>query len=65
MKSMFIILITASALVLGACASIPERSATEIDSDYVGMVESHAKQAGVEIVWVNPPRRMRSENEDN
>lgn len=64
MKKYLTILIAASALVLSACASAPEpRSPTVVDQDYVGTVEAHARQAGVDVVWINPPRKDRNTEE--
>ncbi|QKK03749.1 MAG: hypothetical protein HND55_14395 [Pseudomonadota bacterium] len=51
-------LIAALAVVLAGCASTAQRSASsEINAQYVAAVEQAAKQGGVEIIWVNPPRR--------
>lgn len=47
-------------LTLTACATGPApRSPTVVDKDYVGQVEAHAKQAGVDVYWINPPRVER------
>lgn len=60
MKKRLIPLLAAAALVLAACATAPEpRSPTVVDGDYVGAVNATARYAGVDVYWVNPPRRDR------
>ena len=60
MKKPISVLAAVAALSLSACASAPEpRAPTVIDHDYVGAVEAQARQAGVEVFWVNPPRKPR------
>lgn len=54
------ILAALAALTLTACASAPEpRAPMVVDQDYVGAVEAQAKQAGVDVYWINPPRKKR------
>ena len=53
-----------AALALSACATAPTpRSPTEVDKEYVGMVNANARLAGVDVVWVNPPRKDRQKQE--
>jgi len=50
----------AMAALLAACAGAPQKRAPfEVDGDYVASVERAAQQVGVEVVWVNPPRKPR------
>ena len=37
----------------------------EINDDHVGAVERVAKSAGVRIVWINPPTRVKERRFDN
>ncbi len=62
-----LLLIATAALAVCACASVSEqRAPTEINKDYVAAVQSRARQAGVEVRWVNPPRRNRkTDSTDN
>ena len=48
------------ALALIGCASAPEtRSPSELNSSYINAVEREAHRMGVDVQWVNPPRRAR------
>ena len=66
------VLFAALCLSLAACASTSETKAAgtvrppgdEIDSDYVAAVERATKVAGVEVVWVNPPREKDRDKQD-
>jgi len=52
-------------LALAGCATAPEqRSPTEVDMKYVNIVEHHARDVGVEVQWVNPPRQRRAVKKD-
>jgi len=54
-----------AALALSACASAPEpRSPTVVDQEYVGTVESKARYSGVDVYWINPPRKDRETESD-
>lgn len=54
------------ALALIGCANAPEpRSPTEVDKAYVGAVESEARRMGVDVQWINPPRRARAQAEED
>lgn len=65
MKTLTLLLVAALALLLTACASTPaQRSPTEIDAQYVTSVERSAERVGVDVVWVNPPRKARQPEED-
>lgn len=60
MKKFAFLFACLAALALTGCASGPEsRAPTEVDMKYVSNVERHARSAGVEVEWVNPPRRAR------
>jgi len=60
MKHRSLLLSAVAALLVTACATAPSpRSPTVVDKDYVGAVNSKARFAGVEVVWVNPPRQDR------
>lgn len=64
MKSRSILLLALAALLLTACATAPTpRSPTVVDKDYVGAVNAKARMAGVDVVWVNPPREARKAEE--
>jgi uncharacterized lipoprotein YmbA len=64
MKKRPILIAAAAALFLTACASAPEqRSPYAFDEAYIGAVEAHAKNAGVEVYWINPPRKARDTND--
>ncbi|WP_376694527.1 hypothetical protein [Wenzhouxiangella sp. EGI_FJ10409] len=57
----------ASLLALGliGCASAPEpRATSEVDKAYVGAVERKARSMGVDVQWINPPRRARQQVEE-
>lgn len=60
-------LLAATCLALAGCATTgPEsKSPTEYNSEYMAKVEHHAKRAGVNVVWVNPPRRPRVSEDDS
>lgn len=60
MKKRSIVIILA-ALAVSACATTPgSKAPTEVDTAYINAVERHARSAGVEVEWVNPPRRKRA-----
>ena len=58
------ITLAAASLLLAACASTPGiagnpgqgRSAQDVDAAYMEAVNRASRQAGVTVVWVNPPR---------
>lgn len=53
-------LLLASALMTGCATTEPGAPRTrEVNSERVSAVERVAKNAGVEIVWINPPTRVR------
>ncbi|NBD95057.1 MAG: hypothetical protein GVY11_01070 [Gammaproteobacteria bacterium] len=65
MRVLTTLLALLAALALSACASAPEpRSPTVVDKDYVGAVESKARYSGVDVYWVNPPRKERETESD-
>lgn len=65
MKKLAALLVATLALLLAACATAPvQRSPTEVDSQYVASIERAAKQIGVDVMWVNPPRKSREVRED-
>lgn len=58
-------LLIAAALLAG-CASVSEqRSPTTQDSRYISAVEHKARIQGVDVRWVNPPRKARQKSEDS
>ena len=66
MKKSTIAIILSACLGLTACATAPNpRSPTVVDSEYIAHVEAHARHAGVDVYWVNPPRRERRGEEQN
>lgn len=55
-------------LMLAGCASMDERSSSRVapqrtgtvidtDADYVARVEAVARRRGIEVVWVNTPKK--------
>jgi hypothetical protein len=57
-----IVLITGALVLLGGCASggaglVRHSGPMKTDSTYVNAVEQVAKRRGVQIVWLNPPKR--------
>lgn len=61
----FLILASAS-LALGACAStdsarMSSKSTISNDVAYIVAVEKAAKEAGVGVVWVNPPQKRKDD----
>lgn len=62
MRGITILLIVAMVLLGVGCSGAATKKATmKIDSDKVGLVNAVARQRGIEVVWVNPPRK-RSED---
>lgn len=60
-----LLVITLSALMV-ACAAQPERkSPTEPNAEYVGSVERVANQVGARVIWINPPRRARTDDDND
>lgn len=57
-RSLMLVLITASSLVLIGCATVPEQDPrNQQDTTYISVVEHRARMQGVDVIWVNPPRR--------
>jgi len=55
-----------AACLLAGCAGVSEqRSPTVKDSRYISAVEHKARMQGVEVMWVNPPRKTRRKSEDS
>lgn len=66
-----------SALGLSACAGMHERSGSsyvppqrspsviEEDHAYVSKVEAMARRRGIDVVWINPPRKQVSKIASN
>ena len=54
--------LASASLLLTACATVGDppisKQSTELkyDSDYMASVEYASDRAGVEVLWVNPPR---------
>jgi starvation-inducible outer membrane lipoprotein len=59
-----VVLLATASLLLAACASTPrtanrpvaEGSGFAVDAVYVEAVNRASKEAGVTVVWINPPR---------
>lgn len=56
-------LLASASLLLAACASTPETASQpgssasqDVDLVYVEAVNRASRQAGVRVVWINPPR---------
>jgi hypothetical protein len=58
-RSLIVVCSAAALLALGGCASIRSsgESASDVDADQVAKIESAARQAGVQVYWVNYPRK--------
>lgn len=61
--------LSASVLLLAACASTGEQTSyapakqyeqTRLDNDelYMARVEAYARRRGIDLTWVNPPRKI-------
>jgi hypothetical protein len=62
--------LSASVLLLAACASTGEQTGyagpakqypqTRLDNDelYMARVEAYARRRGIDLTWVNPPRKI-------
>lgn len=65
MKTLSLLLVATATLAVSACANVTtKRAPTEVDKDYVAAVESQARHAGVDVRWVNPPRRDRKTDQE-
>ena len=54
------VLMVAAALLSGCATTDPQTTkAREINAERVINVERVAQNAGVEVVWINPPTRLR------
>jgi hypothetical protein len=52
-------------MVSGCATTDPQATKTrEVNSEHVSAVERVAQNAGVEIVWINPPTRVRERKFD-
>jgi hypothetical protein len=53
------LLVLAAAVAASGCASLrnPPAPVTEIDMDYVAMVENNASRLGTKVYWVQYPTR--------
>ena len=56
--------IGSASLLLGACATTGDPPVTKqptshrYDAEYMAAVEHASDQAGVEVLWINPPRNQ-------
>lgn len=58
MKRVLILACSLVLLGLGGCASVPQgERASNVDSTYIARVEAAARTQGVQVYWVNPPRK--------
>lgn len=67
--------LSVSLLGLAACATTGEETAynapaveapqTRLDNDeaYMARVEAYARRRGIDLTWVNPPRRIVAKND--
>jgi len=55
-----ILLVLACAALLTACAGSPR---IVEDSETVNAVERSARMSGIDVVWVNPPRKRVSDSQ--
>ena len=42
---------------VGCSAMATKKATVRIDSEKVGLVNAAARQRGVDVIWVNPPRK--------
>lgn len=63
MKPMLLALASMAMLMLGGCASMSTASnyAHEVDSAQVAAIEAAARQSGVQVHWLNYPRKKTSQ----
>lgn len=61
-------MVVAAVMVLGAtgCGSMAKYGARSVvDDDKVSVINAAARQRGVEVIWVNPPRKTVDKTADN
>jgi starvation-inducible outer membrane lipoprotein len=70
-KRLLSLWLTVLILLLGACASSPDREQIErevqaaynpLDADYMATVNRNARRSGARVIWVNPPRQSDSKD---
>lgn len=58
MRGIAIVVMAFLLLSAAGCSAMAERKSTVVtDADKVGLVNAAARQRGVEVIWVNPPRK--------
>ena len=61
--------LVSSSLLLGACATTgdppvgKQSPAHQFDAEYMAAVEHASDKAGVEVLWINPPRHQDRDEE--
>lgn len=55
----------ALALPLIGCAAAPEKKPSFYDTEFMSEVETRARDARVQVIWINPPRRPSQQPDDN
>jgi hypothetical protein len=59
-RPLSVILVLATAALLTACAGTPR---VVEDTEAVNAVERSARMSGIDVVWVNPPRKRVSDSQ--
>ena len=58
MRGIAIVVMAVLLLSAAGCSAMAERKSTVVtDADKVALVNAAARQRGVEVIWVNPPRK--------
>ena len=73
MKTRHLIVVLSTIGILGAvgCAGTPTQpeqarhGSSSVDHNYMNAVERQARRSGVQVRWVNPPRRMIRQDEES
>lgn len=58
MRGTAIVVMAFLLLSAAGCSAMAERKSTVVtDADKVALVNAAARQRGVEVIWINPPRK--------
>ncbi|MFZ5842211.1 MAG: hypothetical protein ACOY3E_04850 [Pseudomonadota bacterium] len=58
MRGIAIVVMAVLLLSAAGCSAMAQRKATVVtDTDKVGLINAAARQRGIEVIWVNPPRK--------
>ena len=63
MRGVAIVVLAVMLLSAAGCSAMVQRKATVVtDAEKVALVNAAARQRGVEVIWVNPPRKQVESN---